>query len=32
MFESLRKKHRALFEKRWDDVSGLIEQNPGISR
>ena len=22
--------HRALFEKRWDDVSGLIEQNPGI--
>ncbi len=22
--------HRALFEKRWDDVPGLIEQNPGI--
>jgi hypothetical protein len=22
--------HRALFEKRWNDVPGLIEQNPGI--
>ena len=22
--------HETLFEKRWDDVSGLIEQNPGI--